>query len=143
ISRIDSLLDPQLPPLLQGKVAIAAARAAYACLPQLPPLPAGAAPQKLLWASTSSKNPAYRDVRYVEELIGPGTVNTVPDATLAAFRDHGEAALTLTRMPEETQATLATLAAHGLNLDKVGETLLAAGVQQFEEAFGKLLELVG
>jgi transaldolase len=142
ISRIDNLLDPQLPPELQGRIAIAAARAAYARWIALPPLPAGASPQKLLWASTSSKNPAYRDVIYVEALIGPGTINTVPDATLAAFRDHGEAAATLNLRPEETRATLAALAAQGIDLDKIGETLLDAGLKQFEDAFAKLLALV-
>lgn len=142
ISRIDSLLDPRLPPELQGRIAIASARAAYGRLPTLPLLPAGAAPQKLLWASTSSKNPAYRDVRYVEELIGPGTVNTVPDVTLAAFRDHGEAAATLDRAQAENHALLAALAARGVDLDLVGDELLAAGLKQFEEAFAKLLELM-
>lgn len=142
ISRIDSLLDPQLPPELQGKIAIASARAAYGRWQALPPLPAGAAPQKLLWASTSSKNPAYRDVIYVEDLIGAGTVNTVPDATLAAFRDHGEAAATLNCCQEENHGLLAALAARGVDLDQVGDELLAAGLKQFEDAFAKLLELV-
>ncbi|MCX8145180.1 MAG: transaldolase [Azovibrio sp.] len=142
ISRIDTLLDPRLPPELQGKIAIASARAAYARWRELPPLPAGARPQKLLWASTSSKNPAYRDVCYVEALIGPDTVNTVPDATLAAFRDHGEAAPTLACCPEESQGLLAALAARGVDMDQVGEELLAAGLAQFEDAFAKLLELM-
>ena len=91
---------------IQGKTAIAGARVAYAAwLAQLP-LPGGAQPQRLLWASTSTKNPAYRDVRYVEELIGQGTVNTVPDPTLVAFRDHGEAASTLDRDLADAQAAL-------------------------------------
>ena len=142
ISRIDTLLDPQLPPELQGKIAIASARAAYGRWLELPSLPDGAMPQKLLWASTSSKNPAYRDVIYVEELIGPGTVNTVPDATLAAFRDHGEAAATLECCQEENHGLLAALAARGVDMDQIGDELLAAGLKQFEEAFAKLLELV-
>ena len=142
ISRIDSRLDPELPPALQGRTAIAGARAAYAAWLAQPPLPGGAQPQRLLWASTSTKNPAYRDVRYVEELIGQGTVNTVPDPTLVAFRDHGEAALTLGQGLPEAQAQLAALAAAGIDLDAVGEELQAAGLSQFAEAFAKLLALV-
>jgi transaldolase len=142
ISRLDSLLDPQLPVELQGKTAIAFARNEFARWQQRPALPAGAHQQMLLWASTSSKNPSYRDVIYVEELIGAGTVNTVPDATLAAFRDHGDAASTLGQQEEAAQQQLAALAALGIDLDAVGETLLTAGLQQFEEAFAKLLELL-
>lgn len=142
ISRLDSLLDPQLPSELQGKTAIALARNAYFQWSQLPPLPGQARQQMLLWASTSSKNPAYRDVIYVEELIGKGTVNTVPDATLAAFRDHGEAAATLGDQHDDAQAQLSALEALGIDLDKVGEELLTAGLKQFDEAFAKLLALV-
>ena len=141
ISRLDSLLDPQLPAELQGKTAIAFARSEYARWQRLPALP-GAHQQKLLWASTSSKNPAYRDVIYVEELIGAGTVNTVPDTTLAAFRNHGEAADTLGRKLDEAEAQLAALKALKIDLDAVGSELLAAGLKQFDEAFAKLLELV-
>lgn len=142
ISRLDSLLDPRLPAELQGKTAIAMARRAYADWQMLPPLPGSARQQMLLWASTSSKNPAYRDVVYVEQLIGDGTVNTVPDATLAAFRDHGEAAATLGLGPADTEAQLAGIAALGIELDSVGDELQAAGLRQFDEAFAKLLELV-
>lgn len=142
ISRLDNLLDARLPLELQGKTAIAFARNEYARWQQAPALPGGARPQMLLWASTSTKNPAYRDVIYVEELIGAGTVNTVPDATLAAFRDHGEAADTLGRRLDEAQAQLAALKALGIDLDAVGNELLTAGLKQFEEAFAKLLALV-
>jgi len=143
ISRIDTFLDARLPLELRGKVAIASARAAYARWRELPPLPEGAMPQKLLWASTSSKDPAYRDVLYVESLIGPHTVNTVPDATLEAFRDHGEAAETLTAHPEESLRILeACTRALRSDLDQVGEQLLVAGLRQFNEAFDKLLKLV-
>lgn len=142
ISRLDSLLDPRLPAGLRGKTAIAMARQAYAEWQNQPALPGGAHPQMLLWASTSSKNPAYRDVIYVESLIGEGTVNTVPDATLAAFRDHGEAASRLATDPEGTAHQLAAIAALGIDLDTVGDELQAAGLQQFDEAFGKLLDLV-
>ncbi len=142
ISRLDSLLDARLPAELQGKTAIAFARNEYARWQQSPALPGGARQQMLLWASTSTKNPAYRDVIYVEELIGAGTVNTVPDATLAAFRDHGEAADTLGRKLGEAEAQLAALKALNIDLDAVGNELLAAGLKQFDEAFAKLLELV-
>lgn len=141
ISRLDSRLDPQLPAGLQGRTAIAFARDAYARWLAQPALPGGARPQLLLWASTSTKNPAYRDVIYVEQLIGADTVNTVPDATLAAFRDHGEAAATLAGDPAATAAHLAALAALGIDLDAVGDELLAAGLRQFADAFAQLLHL--
>lgn len=142
ISRLDSLLDPKLPAELQGKTAIAMASQAYAAWQQSAALPGNARQQMLLWASTSSKNPAYRDVLYVEQLIGAGTVNTVPDATLAAFRDHGEAAATLAQNAAAAELQLAAIAALGIDLDTVGEELQAAGLTQFAEAFAKLLELV-
>ena len=142
ISRIDSRLDGELPAELQGRTAIAGARVTYADWLAQPALPGGAQRQKLLWASTSTKNPAYRDVLYVEDLIGQGTVNTVPDPTLVAFRDHGEAAPTLGQGLPEAQAQLAALAAAGIDLDAVGEELQAAGLSQFAEAFAKLLALV-
>lgn len=142
ISRLDSLLDPKLPAELQGKTAIAMARQAYIDWQNLPALPGNAHQQVLLWASTSAKNPAYRDVVYVEQLIGANTVNTVPDPTLLAFRDHGDAAATLALDPAGTAAQLAAIAALGIDLDQVGEELQAAGLKQFAEAFAKLLQLV-
>lgn len=142
ISRLDSLLDPKLPPELQGKTAIAFARREYALAQQATPLPGSARPQKLLWASTSTKNPAYRDVIYVEQLIGTGTVNTVPDPTLAAFRDHGEAVATLGIDTAAAETQLAAVTALGIDLQAIGEELLQAGLKQFEEAFDKLLDLV-
>lgn len=142
ISRLDSLLDPKLPAELQGKTAIAMARQAYADWQQADVLPGNARQQMLLWASTSSKNPNYRDVLYVEELIGTGTVNTVPDATLTAFRDHGEARSTLAIDPAAHQHQLAAIAALGIDLDTVGEELQSAGLKQFADAFAKLLDLV-
>lgn len=142
ISRLDSLLDPKLPAELQGKTAIAFAADEYARWQAAPALPGQARQQMLLWASTSTKNPAYRDVIYVEQLIGAGTVNTVPDATLTAFRDHGEAAPTLDRQAADAAHQLAAIAALGIDLDAVGQELQAAGLRQFDEAFAKLLELV-
>lgn len=142
ISRVDSLLDPRLPATLQGKTAIAFAAAAYGEWLLLPPLPGGARQQMLLWASTSTKNAAYRDVIYVEKLIGRGTVNTVPDATLTAFRDHGEAAERLSGHVSNAAAQLAAVAAAGIDLEAAGQELLDAGLKQFDEAFAKLLALV-
>ncbi len=142
ISRLDSLLDPKLPAELQGKTAIAFAASEYMRWQAQPALPGGARQQMLLWASTSTKNPAYRDVIYVEQLIGAGTVNTVPDATLAAFRDHGEAAATLGAQADAAAHQLAAVAALGIDLDQTGEELQRAGLQQFDEAFAKLLALL-
>ena len=148
ISRIDAAVDPRLPADLQGKTAIACAKMAYArwiegVRSTFPPLAEqGAQPQWLLWASTSTKNPTYRDVLYVEELIGAHTINTVPDVTLAAFRDHGEAEPRLTDHWEEARQVLSRVAAAGIDLDRVGEELQQAGLTQFDEAYAKLLELL-
>ncbi len=148
LSRVDSLLDAQLPAELQGKVAVALSRVAYqrylerfhgvefAALKA-----AGARAQFLLWASTGTKNKAYSDVLYVESLIGDETVNTVPDATLALFRDHGHAAATLTQDVAAAQATLAAAAAAGVDFDAVGEKLQQDGLVLFEQAFAELLLL--
>lgn len=141
ISRTDTLLDPKLPSALQGKTAISLAKVAYAEWLDSPAV-AGAQRQKLLWASTGTKNPAYRDVLYVEQLIGHGTVNTVPDATLAAFRDHGDAADTLATDVAEAEMVLAGVAALGIDLDQIGDELQAVGLKQFEDAFAQLLALV-
>ncbi|SFI37871.1 transaldolase [Collimonas sp. OK307] len=152
ISRIDAMVDMQLPDsaaMLRGKAAIAAAKIAYRDWQQdtqgafAPLARAGAQPQLLLWASTGTKNPAYRDVMYVEDLIGNETVNTVPDATLAAFRDHGEArGTTLSDDVAAAESVLSELVAHGIDLEEVGAKLLITGLTQFEEAFVKLLALV-
>ncbi|MBI4172151.1 MAG: transaldolase, partial [Actinobacteria bacterium] len=99
----------------------------------------GARPQRCLWASTSTKNPSYRDVIYGEELIGPQTVNTMPLETVAAFQDHGEVAETLTRDVAEARALLGALAAAGVDYDDVVETLEAEGVQKFADSFAELL----
>lgn len=153
ISRIDVAVDALLAQspapdaaALRGRAAVAAARLAYhdwrhdgafAVFAAF-----GATPQWLLWASTGSKSAALRDVHYVEALIGPDTINTVPDATLAAFRDHGEAAATLAADPQGEQAVLTRLAHLGIDLESVGAGLLAAGLLQFEQAFEQLLALV-
>lgn len=148
LSRVDSLLDPKLPEALRGKSALALAKSAYQRYlerfhgSEFAPLRAhGACPQYLLWASTGTKDPAYSDVMYVEGLIGKDTVNTVPDATLAAFRDHGEAAPTLTAGLDAVDAQLAALVAAGIDLDQVGDTLQQQGLALFDNAYRALLDL--
>ena len=101
---------------------------------------AGARPQRCLWASTSTKNPAYRDVLYVEELIGADTVNTMPLETIAAFQDHGDLRETLTEGLDEAHALLEELAAAGVDYDDVVATLEAEGVQKFADSFASLLD---
>ena len=103
---------------------------------------AGAQTQRLLWASTGAKNPSYRDVVYVEELIGPDTVNTMPPATLDAFRDHGRPRASLTEDVDAARDTMAALAEVGISMKDVTDRLLAEGVRLFADAFAKLLEAV-
>ncbi|RDI75657.1 transaldolase [Gaiella occulta] len=151
VSRVDSEADRRLEavgrPDLQGKLAVANARLAYQHYlrafsgERWEYLAAkGARPQRCLWASTSTKNPAYRDVLYVEELIGPDTVNTMPLETVRAFQDHGEVrAGSLLESTEEAKHLLADLAAAGVDYDDVVETLEAEGVQKFADSFAELL----
>ena len=134
---------------LKGRVAIANARLAYHHYQGLSAgarwralAAKGARPQRLLWASTSSKNPAYRDVVYVEELIGAETVNTLPPATLEAFLDHGIAKSTITQDVEGARRALVELARAGISLDAVTDELLRDGVKLFADAFVKLLATV-
>ena len=101
----------------------------------------GARPQRCLWASTSAKNPAYRDVIYVEELIGPDSVNTMPLETVRAFADHGEVkAGSITSGIAAANQLLADLAAAGIDYDDVVDTLEAEGVQKFADSFVELLD---
>lgn len=155
LSRVDVLLDKKLEEIgspealaLRGKSAIAFVKVAYEHYKKLfygtrfaELKAAGAHPQRLLWASTGTKNPAYRDTMYVEELIGADTVNTVPDATLDAFRDHGEAAARLETGTADAVATLVTLRKLGFDFNIVGEQLQSEGLKLFDEAFEKLLQL--
>lgn len=131
---------------LRGKVAIANAKVAYAYWQEMVQTPrwkaleaAGAQPQRLLWASTGTKDKAYSDVLYVDSLIGPHTVNTVPPATMDAFRDHGTVAETLTAGLEDARHVLAEAERLKLDLDGVTATLVDEGVTSFEEAFDSLL----
>lgn len=146
ISRIDSALDTTLPEHLKGKIAIALAKAAYHDWQQFFSRPAfaslaekGARPVSLLWASTGVKNPAYPDTLYVEALMGEHTINTVPEATLSAFIDHGKAALRLPENTEEAWAQLAEIQALGIDVEVLAERLQNDGLKQFETAFDALL----
>lgn len=154
LSRVDTLVDQRLDAIgtsqeLQGRSGVALAKRCYSCYRDIFHGPAfatlalaGVRPQTPLWASTGSKNPAYSDVLYVESLIGPETINTLPDATLAAFRDHGCAAATLMTGMGEAQAHIEALTAQGIDLIDVGETLQVEGVRLFAEAYEKLLAAV-
>lgn len=149
VSRLDSKIDPQLPagsPLL-GKAAIANAKLAYAVFQEtfnserFAKLQLSKANfQRPLWASTGTKNPAYPDTLYVDTLIGPATVNTVPPQTLDAFRDHGNAAMTLIEGVDECRAQVAELEKMGISLQKVTDELEEEGVKSFADAFTALLD---
>ena len=135
---------------LRGKVAIGNARLMYKKYQELfggarwKALAAkGAQTQRLLWASTSTKNPKYRDVLYVEELIGADTVDTIPPATFDAFRDHGRLRPSLAENVEGAAKTMADLAKAGVSMKEVTDKLLTDGVKLFSDAFKTLLEAVG
>ncbi|GAG93910.1 unnamed protein product, partial [marine sediment metagenome] len=149
VSRVDAAVDKLLPDgsPLRGKIAIANAKAAYARFKEtcegerfVALKKRGARVQRLLWASTGVKNPHYRDVMYVEELIGPETVNTVPPATLDAFRDHGKPRLSLAENLHEASKHLATLKGVGIDLNAVTRRLKDEGVDLFEKPFDSLIE---
>jgi len=155
LSRVDTLVDQKLVSLapsdkmLQGKAGVALARLAYQEYrknfksERFASLAArGARAQYMLWASTGTKNPEYSDVLYVEPLIGPETINTMPDATLAAFRDHGRAALTLEQEVDAAQRHFETLGNLGIDMREVGETLQTEGVKLFVQSFDELLALM-
>jgi transaldolase len=154
VSRIDTAVDRALEALrmaealaLRGRIAVAVAKRVYQrfrerFLPEaFPDLAArGAQAQRVLWASTSTKNPAYSDVKYVEELIGPDTVNTVPLATLQAFEDHGQASGdTVLEGWEEAEGHLAALAQRGIDLERILEQLQVEGVAAFARSYDALL----
>ena len=156
LSRIDTEVDRRLDAIgtpealkLRGRAAIASAKVAYSHFQQLysgsrwEALAArGARPQRLLWASTSTKNPDYPDTLYVDSLIGSGTVNTLPDATLAAFEDHGAVEPTLAAGLDEAAGVLEQLAAVGVDLDAVTTQLEHEGVAAFTKSFDELLEVL-
>ncbi len=156
VSRVDTEVDRRLEALgtdaamaLRGKAAIANAKVAYARFcerfsgPRWDALAdRGARPQRVLWASTSTKNPAYSDTLYVDELIGPDTVNTLPETTLTAFQDHGTVARTLDTGLDEALATFDDLSRVGVDLDQVTTQLTDEGVAAFEKSFGDLLAVL-
>ncbi|HEV2784958.1 MAG TPA: transaldolase [Solirubrobacteraceae bacterium] len=150
VSRVDTAVDRLLADRgrddLAGRAAVANARLAYAGAAALfggerftRLRRAGARPQRLLWASTGTKDPRYSDVKYVEQLAGPGVVNTMPPATLAAFRDHGQVRDALTGSAPAARATLADLAAAGVDLDAVTARLLDEGIAAFAASMDELL----
>src|SRR6266550_1451872 len=155
VSRVDTEADKRLDAIgtkdalaLRGKLAIANAKLAYEHYQQAFSGERweylegkGASPQRCLWASTSTKNPEYRDVIYVEELIGPDTVNTMPLETIEAFQDHGEVrGDTVTEDVDEARKLLEQLAKIGIDYDDVTETLELEGVQKFADSFAELLD---
>ena len=152
VSRVDTEADKRLeavsaPDELKGKLAIANAKLAYQNWKEVfsgerwAALEAkGASKQWCLWASTSTKNPAYRDVMYVDELIGPQTINTMPEETIFAFQDHGEVALTLEQDIDEAHRVFDSVEAAGVSVDDVTRTLEAEGVQKFSDSFEELLD---
>ncbi len=152
VSRVDNALDPLLAdkaPELQGKMAIYNAKRAYAryrerfAAPDFQELRSkGAAPQRLLWASTGVKNPAYRDTLYLETLIGEDTVTTVPPATYEAFRDHGRVAPTLTQGLDEAEEQWRRLEGLGIDTRATLDQLERDGVAAFEKSFANLLTAI-
>jgi transaldolase len=152
VSRVDTEADRRLDEIgghdeLKGKLAIANAKLAYERYKEIfsgerwDVLAAkGATPQRCLWASTSTKNPAYSDVMYVEGLIGPMTVDTMPEETIRAFQDHGKVAPTLEQEIDEARNVFARIAEAGVDYDDVVATLEREGVEKFADSFSELLE---
>jgi transaldolase len=161
LSRIDVLVDPLLEELMQagggkaeiaaaihGEIALASAKAAYQMYQEVfeqgerfrALARQGAHTQRLLWASTGNKNPAYADLKYVEPLIGPDTVNTMPIETLDAYRDHGQPAFTVAKNVAQAQRVLAHLARVGIEIDQITQQLEDEGVRKFDIALDRLLE---
>jgi transaldolase len=162
LSRIDTLIDPVLEEKkksadprastaarLQGQIAIASAKVAYEIYKELFSrerfirlAKKGARTQKLLWASTSTKNPAYKDIKYVETLIGPDTINTVPIETLNAYRDHGHPEQTLDREVHRAYHLLNKLSIVGIDLNAITQQLEDAGVEKFIAAYDQLTDSI-
>jgi len=151
VSRVDTEADRRLDeaghPELKGKLAVANAKLAYQSYKEIfsgarwdALVEKGATPQWCLWASTSTKNPEYRDVLYVDDLIGPGTVNTMPRETIEAFQDHGEVAVTLEDGIDEAKQVFEQVAVAGVDYDDVTATLEREGVQKFIDSLAELLD---
>jgi transaldolase len=157
VSRVDTECDRRLDEIgtpealaLRGRLAVANAKLAYRRYGEAHRgerwerlAEHGATPQRCLWASTSTKNPDYSDVLYVDTLIGPDTVNTMPEETIRAFQDHGEVAVTLTEGVDEAERVLEEIAAVGVDYDDVVDTLEREGVEKFSASFKELLEGIG
>jgi transaldolase/transaldolase/glucose-6-phosphate isomerase len=153
LSRIDVMLDPVLKEKnlnnLVGEIAIDSAKEAYQIYKEVffserfrNLEKQGAHKQKVLWASTSSKDPSFSDVKYVEALIGPDTINTLPLETIEAFRDHGKAAAHLENNLIQTRQQLAQLKENGINIDEITQKLEEEGVQKFNKAYDSLLKAI-
>jgi len=162
LSRIDTLLDPLVKKFIEpgnketeiakkvhGQLAISSAKAAYQIYKEIfgstrfkKLADKGARVQRLLWASTSNKNPDYSDVKYIESIIGTDTVNTVPLETLNAYRDHGDPQSRLEQDVREANGILAQLSELGINIDKMTQQLEDEGVRKFNEPFDKLMEAI-
>jgi len=160
LSRIDTLVDPQLEEIVKtdskkkemaheahGEVAISSAKVAYQIYKEIfgsdrfkKLEEKGARAQRLLWASTSNKNPEYSDIKYIEPLVGANTVNTVPPQTLDAYRDHGDPKLTIELDIEKADRILANLPELGIDIDRVTQQLEDEGISKFNEPFDKLME---
>ena len=153
LSRIDVLIDPLLEKVhdsgIQGEVAVASAKMAYQIYKEIfqserfkKLVPHGANAQRLLWASTSTKNPQYSDVKYVDELIGPDTVNTLPTETLTAYRDHGDPVERLEDDVEHANAVFNKLSECGIDIDQITQQLEDEGVEKFKIAYDKLINAI-
>lgn len=160
LSRIDSLVDPlvekfldpgntkmEIAKTVHGQVAISSAKAAYQFYKEIiggdrfkKLAGQGARVQRLLWASTSTKNPDYSDVKYIEPLIGPDTVNTVPLETINAYRDHGDPKSRIEQDIKEANWIMARLSELGININEISQQLEDEGVRKFDEPFDKLME---
>jgi transaldolase len=156
VSRVDTEVDRRLDAIgtgdalaLKGQAAVAQAKLAYRLFgdrfagQRWERLAArGARVQRPLWASTSTKNPSYPDILYVDGLIGPGTVNTLPEPTIAAFEDHGTVARTIDRGVDDAEAVMHALAEAGVDMDDVGRTLEDQGVASFHQSFAHVLQVL-
>jgi transaldolase len=160
LGRIDTMVDPMVREFIEfggdkmeiakkvhGQVAISSAKAAYQIYKQIfgsnrfkKLAGKGARVQRLLWASTSTKNPDYSDIKYIESLIGPDTINTIPLVTINAYRDHGDPKLRLEQDIKEANWIMAQLPELGINIDEVTHKLEDEGVKKFDEPFDKLME---
>jgi transaldolase len=156
VSRVDTEVDRRLDAIgtsdalaLRGQAAVAQAKLAYRLFgdrfagQRWERLAArGAHAQRPLWASTSTKNPAYPDTLYVDSLIGPDTVNTLPEPTIAAFEDHGTIARTIASGVDDAEAVMQALAEAGVDMDDVGRTLEDQGVASFHQSFAHVLQVL-